>query len=551
MIIRGSESGWRRPGWLASILGDASSHPVDAGLFCREHGVPEKFCTLCHEELKSALAVCAEHGLPEAICTICDREAAARYGLKPLCEDHGLPEHFCTLCNASLLGGNFETGWCSSHWVPAVVCLRCRPELAGTVDVCAEHGVPALLCAACRPELARNFAACAKHRLPESYCEDAECAGERRPLAANAEGVPETSLPLVRLARAEVERDAGLSFSPVRQRTTSPRIRATGEVAYDATRLAHVRSLAPGLVREIRVVEGATVRRGDVLAIVDSATLGEAKADYLAVLPAVDLWSQSLSRLRGLSRDQLVPAKELAQAEAESARARADLLRARQRLVSLGLESIDFSALGDEPEEARNRFEVLAPIDGTVVGRRIAAGELIDHLAEVCTIANLSRLWVHLAIQEADLPRVRPEQTVEFVVESLAPTRFEGTVSWIDPEIDDRTRSARARAVVENAHGSLRVNMFGEALVRVGEPRRSLAVPKNAVQWDGRSFIVFRRAEAGLFEPHRVLVGETRDDLVELVWSDLGEGDSVVDTGSFLLKTEIQKGSIGAGCCGE
>lgn len=551
VAVLANRGGWRSPAWLASILGEGRARSVDAGLFCREHGVPEKFCTLCHEELKGALRACAEHGLPEEICTICHPEAAALFGLKPLCREHGLPEQFCTFCNASLLGGVVESGFCPEHWIPASVCLRCRPELAGTVAVCAEHELPAVLCVACNPELARNFTVCERHRLPTLYCEDPECADGPRPAAASAEEALGASLPLVRLARPEVERDAGITVAPVRSRSIAPIVEASGEVAYDDTRFARVRALVPGLVREVRVVEGMTVRRGDVLAIVDSATLGEAKANYLAASPAVDLWDQSLARLRGLSRDQLVPAKEVAQAEAELARAKADLLHARQRLRSLGLEANDFSKLDDEPEEARNRFEIGAPIDGTIVGRRIAPGEVVDHLAELFTVADLSRVWVNLAIKEADLAPIHANQPVEFVVDSLAPIRFEGTVSWIDPEIDHRTRSARVRATVENRHGSLRVNMFGSARIRVGEPRNSLAVPKDAVQWEGRSFIVFRRAEEGLFEPHRVLVGETRNGMAELIWSDLTEGDSVVCSGSFLLKTEIQKGSIGAGCCGE
>jgi cobalt-zinc-cadmium efflux system membrane fusion protein len=76
-------------------------------------------------------------------------------------------------------------------------------------------------------------------------------------------------------------------------------------------------------------------------------------------------------------------------------------------------------------------------------------------------------------------------------------------------------------------------------------------VPKQAVQREGTSFVVFVAGQAGVYEPRRVLAGAESGALRELPWADLAPGEEVVTTGSFLLKTEIQKGSIGAGCCGE
>src|SRR5215208_2036536 len=95
-----------RPGWLpawARIRGPepgaaAAKDQDEAGLYCKEHGVPEKFCTLCHEELKSSLLLCKEHGdIPEDICTLCHPEVAAKYRIKT-CKEHGLPAHFCAKC---------------------------------------------------------------------------------------------------------------------------------------------------------------------------------------------------------------------------------------------------------------------------------------------------------------------------------------------------------------------------------------------------------------------------------------------------------------------
>jgi len=166
-------------------------------------------------------------------------------------------------------------------------------------------------------------------------------------------------------------------------------------------------------------------------------------------------------------------------------------------------------------------------------------------------VADLSTMWLTFSVFERELGRIAVGQPVLFRVPDLGPVEFRGKVLWIDSEVNDRTRTVRVRAELNNSEGLLRANMFGTGEIRLDRPRTSLLVPKNAVQWEGASFVVFLEKRVGVYEPRRVVVGETRGQLSELAWTDLRPGDRVVTTGSFLLKTEIQKGSIGAGCCGE
>jgi cobalt-zinc-cadmium efflux system membrane fusion protein len=80
--------------------GPPSTAEADDGLYCKEHGVPEKFCTLCHDELKSSLLLCKEHGgIPEEICTLCHPEAAEKHHVEVCPNGHGLPKYFCTRCS--------------------------------------------------------------------------------------------------------------------------------------------------------------------------------------------------------------------------------------------------------------------------------------------------------------------------------------------------------------------------------------------------------------------------------------------------------------------
>ncbi len=541
-------NGWEPPRWLGFLAQPAKGTQVDAGLFCKEHGVPEKFCTLCHEELKSKLVACSEHGLPEEICTICHPEVAAKYGLAALCKQHGLPEHFCTLCNPALRGDEVKSDWCPKHLVPQSLCTRCNPELEKSLALCVKHGVPDALCTLCRPELVGSLPTCSRHKLPLAYCKSAEC---QLLLQATVAKGGKATLPLVRMASPDIAAKAGIEAAPAQSGSVSPTLKANGEVAYDETKLARVRARVAGVLLEVLAKEGDAVEQGQTLAVIDSAELGEAKADYLASAPMVDLWTKTLERNKGLSDKGVGAAKNVFEAEAELHLAQAHKLKSKQKLRNWGLDDKQIEHLGDEKEAERNRHRIAAPLQGSVVRRKAVLGEAVEPTFELFTVADLSNVWVSFNVYEKDLRRVAVGQPVIFHVPDLEPAEFTGKVLWIDTEVNDRTRTVRVRAQFGNAEGLLRANMFGSGEIQIGKPRTSLLVPKDAVQWEGTSSVVFVRRKVDEFEPRRVIAGEEVGKLLELAWADLKPGEEVVTTGSFLLKTEIQKGSIGAGCCGE
>jgi cobalt-zinc-cadmium efflux system membrane fusion protein len=557
---------------LGTLVGCSgkSAAPAVAELMCNEHGVPERFCIICHPELKSKLLMCQEHGVPEEICTICHPEAIEKYGLTKICKEHGLPESLCPKCHPALKGGEVKSDWCPEHGVPKSLCTICDPELAKTLAMCDEHGLPQAICTICRPELARNFVTCKRHNLPATFCSDPVCRAEVK-LACDtgkpsADGVScqnesgkakdgmqkkSALLPLIQLAGPDVAQKAGIAAVPAMQTSFSPIIMANGEVGYDETHLAHVRPRVSGVISEVLVKPGDTVHRGQVLAVVDSAELGQAKADYLAAQPLVELWTKTHSRQQVLDQQGVIAGKQVFEAQSELQRAEAELLKATQRLRNFGIDKDQTALLAQEDEEHRNKMKILAPLDGTVVRCRTALGEAVEAVAELFIVADVSRAWINLEIFEKDLRRIQVGQPVVFRVPGLEPAEFPGKVAWIDTEVNDQTRTIRVRVEAENRRGLLRANMFGAGEIQIGARHSALVVPREAVQWEGSSFVVFVQTRPDQFEPRRVLTGQNLGRQIELAWAELKPGESVVTTGSFLLKTEIQKGSIGAGCCGD
>ena len=157
-------------------------------------------------------------------------------------------------------------------------------------------------------------------------------------------------------------------------------------------------------------------------------------------------------------------------------------------------------------------------------------------------------MWLMMDLRERDLTQVRVGLPVLFTVDGLPGHAFDGIVSWISDTVDDRTRTIKVRANLPNERGLLLSHMFGLARIIVHDNDEVVSVPSEAVQTDGCCQLVFVKLDETLFEPRKVSLGASASGHVEIL-DGLASGESVVTVGSFLMKTEILKSNIGAGCC--
>jgi cobalt-zinc-cadmium efflux system membrane fusion protein len=192
-------------------------------------------------------------------------------------------------------------------------------------------------------------------------------------------------------------------------------------------------------------------------------------------------------------------------------------------------------------------YTLTAPIAGVVTERNATIGRLVDTEQILYEIVDTSSMWVELDVPEADLPVVAVGQTVKLALDALPGRDLAGKITYIAPAVDPHTRTARARVPLENPDGALRANMYGQARI-AAEQRQAVMVPRAAIQRAKSVQIAFVRLTEGEYETRRVEIGISEGDLIE-VRKGLRAGEEVVTQGSFLLKTETLKGSIGAGCC--
>ncbi len=541
-----------------------------------------------------------------------------------------------------------DQGWCGGHGVPESVCTRCNGTLTETFrsagDWCAEHDLPESQCFDCHPEVEAKWQKLDPSVAPINHDDDTGSAIdsdtddlllERAPrlLTGNVDPMCQLDKMRIRFSDPSIVQKAGIEVVRTERRPMLATIEVPAAVEFDATRVTRVTPMVSGITRKVAASLGAYVESNDLLAIIDSPVLGEAKSEYiersqnlklaqsdlarintihrgtqrmlevctpeanpetirnvLAELPVGDAKARLLRAHAALQLARLDAARAesfqekkinsereyqaarsaLAAAEADFTATREEvsfdieqsrltaeravevasgaLESAKRRLHILGLSNEQIAAIGTEPDEALARFELHSPVSGRVVERTVSIGESVAADDVLFVVADTSTMWLIANVYERDLRQLRTGQLIQFTVGGMAGASFDGIVSWISSQVDDRTRTVSLRADLPNPDGLLKSKMFGTARIAIHENDFVVGVPDDAVQSDGCCQLVFVEQSETVFEPRKVVLGSHANGFVEVL-QGLEEGERIASTGSFLMKTEILKGSIGAGCC--
>ncbi len=454
--------------------------------------------------------------------------------------EHTIARADCPFCTPALL----ETrGWCAGHGVPEALCTRCHrdliPAFRAKGDWCAEHALPETQCARCDPRLAVTGPAAA-----------APVAGPTTPTARRTSPPRpgcRTHAERIQLASPEVVAQVGIATAKVLQAPFRDLVEVVAQVAYPADRRAELSARLGGLVVEVRAALGQWVTQGEVLAVVDAPELGAAKAELVSAGALLDVRARNHAREVELAERGVGTQRAVLEADTRLAEARAELQRAALRLRALGLSAEEVQGVR-RADDADSRLAVRAPFAGVVVTRDAVQGEVVQAGEGLLTIVDTRTMWALLDVPEASLARVGPGQPVVLTVHALPGEQFGGRVTWVSTALDPRTRTLAARAELRNDDGRLRANAFGRAQVALSDRRDALMVPVEAVQWEGCCNVVFVPDGADAFRPRKVRLGGATATHVEVLLG-LEPDDVVVTVGAFLLRTELLKGSIGAGCC--
>ena len=337
----------------------------------------------------------------------------------------------------------------------------------------------------------------------------------------------------------EVIKQTGIETVPVLHGPMDIRVPFTGELVFNEERLAKIRSRVPGRVVQIVADYGQTVKAGDVLAIIDSVELGQARMAARQAAARFNAAQKSYYRARQLYEGKAISRAELQERQARLEVERADLDNAQNRLRLLGAVGAAPNSL---PKESRSGaiFALRSPIAGRVVDRKITPGLVVKEDEELFTVADASTLWCFVQIPEKDLPLVNVGSQAAITVSSLSQEEFPGRVDYLADTVDKATRTIRARVKVDNSQNRLKAWMFANIAIRAGE-RKALSVPESAVLTANGEHFVFVEMSPGSFVKHIIKPGMKGAGRVEVL-DGLDPDEPVAFKGAFALKSELEKG---------
>ena len=395
---------------------------------------------------------------------------------------------------------------------------------------------------------------------------------------------------------------AKLEFAEVAARAGGGVLRVTGSVEVNQQQMQQATPLVSGRVERVNVVLGDRVRAGQPLALIASPQIAqmhgklheaetklalaernlkrveqaENRAAVLSAKAKLDEAEAALKRTQrlielgaGAGKD-LVAAeaayktakaeydfqsnialnKEIQEARAEVATARVDVAHIRDEMKSLGapVSAEEHGEHDDDHKRDTSLITLRAPVTGTVTERLVNAGAGIETGKPLFTIANLATVWVIANVPEAQVSRLRVGTSARITAAAFDGART-ARVTYLNPQLNEETRTAQVRLELANAGERLKAGMFVEVEFQTGAADASanteLAVPEAAIQRIGERAVVFiaEENEAGHFKVREVELGGESNGY-RTITGGLKAGERVVTKGSFTLKAQLQRGEL-------
>jgi cobalt-zinc-cadmium efflux system membrane fusion protein len=334
-----------------------------------------------------------------------------------------------------------------------------------------------------------------------------------------------------------------LTLQPARAGGLNAWIRVPGEIKLNNDTTAHMVPRTGGIAREVRAHLGEQVKAGQVLAVIESRDLATAKADYLALIQRLDLAQSQFDREERLHTQQISSEAEYLDAKQKLAELQIQLDAARQKLLILGITASNLETLSDQADESFANYHLTAPFDGTIIRKHIVLGEAVDTHRVVFEIADLTRVWVDLTVNQKDIAQVQVGQPAVVVMNTDTP-EVTASIQYVDPVIDPVTRAAVARVILDNTQGQYRPGLFVSGRIRTRQADARVIVPRDSIQSVDDERGVFVQCHGG-FEFRPVITGLSDGSHIEIL-SGVQAGEPVVVRNAFHLKAEMTKKVGGA-----
>jgi len=324
---------------------------------------------------------------------------------------------------------------------------------------------------------------------------------------------------------------AGIQLAQAQPRQISTVLSLPGEIRFDEDRTSHIVPRAAGVVESVKVNLGQSVKKGELLAVIASQQISDQRSELAASERRVELARTTFQRERQLWQDKISAEQDYLLARQTLQEAEIALNNARQKMNALS---------GSTVLAGGNRYELRAPFDGVVVEKHLGVGEVVSETSNAFTLSDLSQVWVTFGVFPKDLNKVQVGKPVKVSSTEMG-TEVMGKVAYVGNLLGEQTRTATVRVTVPNPDDSWRPGLFVAVQVATDTYQAKVTVPQEAIQTVEDKPSVFVRTVDGFMTRH-IELGVSENGFVE-VREGLDAGAQVATVGSFILKSELGKGS--------
>lgn len=326
-----------------------------------------------------------------------------------------------------------------------------------------------------------------------------------------------------------------LKIVAVGQNLMRDSLRVPALVELDQHRVARIGASVTGRVVEIKTMLGQEVRKGELLAMLNSTELGMAQSAYLKANSQVNLHRLEAERARLLFDSGVIAAAKLQERESRLVEAEVDLRAAAQQLSVMGMEEADIARLAKQ-RNIHSISPITASLSGTVIERKVTLGQVVQPADALFTIADLSRVWLVAEVPEQQAHWAREGDEASAEIAALPEHSFTGPLIYVADLVNPETRTVNIRMEIPNPDGVIKPQMLATLMIRK-QGVQEMVLPDSAVVREGNRDHVFVETAPGHYQLRPVELG-LRDGKVRRVISGVHLGERVVVDGAFHLNTE-------------
>ncbi|MCX8073737.1 MAG: efflux RND transporter periplasmic adaptor subunit [Candidatus Binatia bacterium] len=331
-----------------------------------------------------------------------------------------------------------------------------------------------------------------------------------------------------------------LQLGSAQRKQVNRKIPVPARIEVDETRAVLLGSPVLGRVIQLPVREGEPVKRGQLLGVLHGADLTSAQEQFLKALAKKQLAQRAVERANVLLEGGVIGSAEVHRREVELVEATAEVAALRDRLAMLGMTPDAIASL-EASRRIDSALRITAPIDGTLLDRKVVLGQVVQPGEALFEIADLSNLWLVADVPEQYASLLFPGQAVEGEIPALNGYVVRGTLSFVAATVDPQTHTIRVRMDIPNPDGRLKPAMMAK-MVLLGPSEERTLVPLSAVVREGNQEFVFVQAGPNTFRLRPVTLGEELGD-ERVVLAGLDGHEQLVLNGAFHLNNErrVQK----------